>query len=98
MTKMSIKKVSILGLVLIAASAVTAAILPNNTKVAGNGELKGAGFTSAGDQTCIQSNDPDNNNCNATAGSATTIGTNPGTSAINNGSSADQNINTSVGN
>jgi hypothetical protein len=69
MTKLSMKKVSILGLVLVAASAVTAAMLPNESK-------KGVGVagqlvpdTQAGQDTCK----PDSANaCTATDATGTT--------------------------
>ncbi len=56
MQKTSLKKLSILGLVLVAASAVTAAVVPNQISDkrdnANNGSLRQT-LTSGGDWTCV---------------------------------------------
>jgi len=85
MTKSSIKKVSMLGLVLIAASAVTAAMMPNKEKRFATGRLAFDSTTpSKADQATCRPDDLAND-CVATIGSATTTDGNGNT----NGSSVD---------
>lgn len=88
----SIKKFSILGLVLIGASAVTAAILPAKAKKGPGhpGRLVPNISTAVGgaqnQASCVSTEDPDIAQCNVTARSLTTNvgGTNPtvGTSVV----------------
>lgn len=98
MQKTSFRKLSLLGLVLMGASAVTAAILPKtDSKKAFNG-IQVASTGASGQISCI--NQSGDLNCTVTA-SATT--TNPnvnghqtnGTSVVNDGSSASGGFNSS---
>jgi hypothetical protein len=79
MTKSSIKKLSILGLVLIAASAVTAAITPKEKATKTDGVFKGEGSVS-----CIPGGGAD---CQYTIGSNSSEGA--ATSADNSASSSE---------
>lgn len=72
--KLNFKRVSILSLVLLGASAVTAAIIPNKSSdLRVQGSISNAG-TDAGAVTCTPTDIVDNAACNAStaAGSATT--------------------------
>jgi hypothetical protein len=72
MQKVSAKKLSVLGLVLMAASALTAAIVPNSSnKILSDGTLKDAVDPASNDggnvvNTCIPRSGA--NSCNVTAG------------------------------
>jgi hypothetical protein len=71
MQKLSVRKLSLLGLVLMAASAVTAAILPKETPKTFDGVLQGS--TGAVNQkTCVDVSGV--KNCTFTADSGTTGG------------------------
>jgi hypothetical protein len=95
MQKLSIQKVSLLGLVLMAASAVTAAILPSDSKSdkvrLENGSLTNSTTAAVGgviQQTCTPTAVINEGACNDTA-----IGTASGTT-LNGGTKSD---NTTVG-
>jgi hypothetical protein len=80
MQKSSIKKLSILGLVLVAASAVTAAVLPkDNSKsdFANTDVLVQDSTSPANGKTCVEGNGLQ---CDATAASSTTDGAGSSTS------------------
>ncbi|MCF6402115.1 hypothetical protein L3C95_04470 [Chitinophaga filiformis] len=90
MKKVSVKNLSLLGLVLMAASAVTAAVVPDksNARRINNGSLRVASDTAAGaDQdapaavSCVADVDT-LHSCTATAGSNTTTGFFPNQSLI----------------
>ncbi|OQP58192.1 hypothetical protein A3860_07660 [Niastella vici] len=74
MQKLSLRKLSLVGLSLMAVSAVTAAFMPskNTNRVASNGTLRGdiSNDGGAAVNTCTFRQDA--NSCNATAGSLTT--------------------------
>ena len=85
MQKVSFKKLSLLGLVLMCASAISAAILPSNNKSATFDDKRGEITASGdGDNTCKTLDTNDQQNCNDTdsqgANSSTSVAANGGTS------------------
>jgi len=75
MGKVSLKTMSLLGLVLMAASAVTAAVMPRNfdRKRMNNGTLRFSSFSGGGAlATCFDDVDTVDS-CTATVGTATTL-------------------------
>lgn len=77
MKKLSLKRLSILGLVLMAASAVTAAILPSKDTSKVRDQRGNVGLSETGganSHTCIPAT---SGNCNVTAASGTTGGISP---------------------
>lgn len=98
MQKLSIRKLSLLGLVLMAASAVTAAVLPkDDSKKTFNGKQQDSTGGGGNQVSCINQS-ATSYSCTYTAGTATT--TNPdvpgnqpnGTSANRNSSQVGQNF------
>lgn len=84
MQKSSIKKLSILGVVLVAASAVTAAVLPNNSKdnspIANTDVLEDSTGGLGGQRSCVEGPGFD---CDATAQSSETVGSGTSTQGTN---------------
>jgi hypothetical protein len=78
MKNVSLRKLSLLGLVLMAASAVTAAILPKNEpKKIGPGQLADSAAAGvSGQKTCVQNSDL--NQCTFTASGTTEVGDSSG--------------------
>lgn len=91
MEKISMKKLSVLGLILMTASAVTAAILPSkNSRFADSGTLRtGLAVTDDGAavKTCITNADGGNPSCTKTIGSSavSTAGASGGQSLVSGG-------------
>jgi hypothetical protein len=93
MQKLSVRKLSLLGLVLTAASAVTAAVLPKDDSLVFNGVQQPSTGGAGNQKTCVDQSGV--KNCTFTAPSATTTDGEPtngrqtdGTSEVDNGSSA----------
>ena len=102
MKGVSIKNLSLLGVVLMAASAVTAAVMPDksDSKRAANGRLFVQSNDGAGGPAGINSCSAVSSgivNCTATAGSATTSALDPSSSEIVGGLNRDTVGNTSAG-
>jgi hypothetical protein len=84
MQKLSVRKLSLLGLVLMAASAVTAAILPKNEPKAFNGvQTASTALNLSGQVTCV--NIPGTKNCTFTANSGTSAAGDTSSGGTNTG-------------
>ncbi|WP_207514020.1 hypothetical protein [Longitalea luteola] len=93
MTKNSVKKLSVLGLVLVAASAVTAAIVPSkgnsdDVRFDQNGTLKQSSGGGANNKTCVATQ--------GTIGVACNVSAVTGTTAAENSSQIDGNSKTTI--
>lgn len=83
MKKLSVKRISILGVVLVGVSAIAAAMIPSKAKFAA-GHIDAAATEEAGadDRTCLNGFQTGQIACNFTAGSDTTDEAVENTSAI----------------
>ena len=97
MEKMSIKKWSVLGLVLMGASAVTAAVLPSKNNINETGALVPQSGDGAG-SALIFSCRPGDGDCTLTANSDSTVNVNQGVTTFSTGAGMQTQGNTSTSN
>lgn len=98
MKKLSVKKFSIVGLLLMGASAVTAAFIPSSEKAEQNS--RAAGFlilSTAGNVFTCTAGEGEGDECNATTASGTTgVGVDGTLTTLRDGITADTTANTTL--